>query len=330
MGSAPIPQQGTTIPTPGQPQPLQPGEWQPSASPTVVNFKAGHIEPPSAQYVQTGDQLVCTAASLTGNNDTVTFLVRLLLPIPPQPGQPDGSGLPAPGMAASQRAVIQQLVTTVAVVGGATATVKLALQEGFLLSVAAVGTNLLGRGILFLRCYLQQRAGLGAALTPSMLLFADYTDSKAPIGWPGGRILYPTEGPGLGQELTVGNPAAGADWLYTVPAGTRLRISSWSAVLTTSATVSNRFVQALIKTSAGAIGWQAISSQAIAASTTAQVSAAPGQYTATGILLSVTAPLPSPCILLAQEQIGTLTQNLQAADQWSSIRLLTESWLDNI
>src|SRR5208337_3552615 len=88
MGSSPIPQQGTTIPTPGQPMPLGVNEWQPSGSATVVNFRHHGLDPSNYAYVQTGDQLVCTVSAMPGTADNVTFSVRLLLHAPPTPGQP--------------------------------------------------------------------------------------------------------------------------------------------------------------------------------------------------------------------------------------------------
>ncbi len=48
------------------------------------------------------------------------------------------------------------------------------------------------------------------------------------------------------------NPAAGADFTYTVPAGTRVRLDALQVKLVTDATVANRGVQLEIQTS-GAI-----------------------------------------------------------------------------
>ncbi|HZD31612.1 MAG TPA: hypothetical protein VE779_08115 [Candidatus Angelobacter sp.] len=352
MGSSPVPSAGTTIPTPGQPLALQPGEWQGSASATVVNFKHAGINPPAELYVQTGDLLVISVTTLPADPDTVTVAVRLLLPVGPMPGQPDGSGMAArsmgaaAGMTAAQTAAaqasvspegrygppatIQQLVTTVVNSGGTTVTVKLPLQEGFLLSVTAVGSMSNGRGETFVRCWLQQRAQAGSGISVAMMMFADYVTQYAPIGWPGGRTVFPTEGPGYIYEISVGNPAVATDWSYTNPTTVRLRISSWSALFAASGTAGNRWCQPFIKTVAGVLVWLSNPSTSVPVSTTARVSASQSQVTGFGYGTTIQVPLPAPTILMPGETIGTVTGNITTGDQWSSIVIAAEAWLDNV
>jgi hypothetical protein len=302
------------------------------------------------QYVQTSEQLVVQVNALQGVTDTVTVSARLLLPVAPQPGQPDGSGRPAqPGAVltaaqlaaqaaagggaaaphvAAQPAYIQQLQLTVPVTGGTPATVKLPLQEGYLLSVAASSATATGRGSTFVRCWLQQRGATGASIAPAMVLFADYTTQTAPIGWPPGRVLYPTEGTGLALELNPSNPSAGTDWSYQVPTSTRMRIESIGAKLVTSSTAGARVVHVYVLSGGGRGAWSCAVQQSIPASTTAQFSAAPGQFSSVVDTVSINGPLPSPMILTSSSTIGVSTSNIQAGDQWSNIVLLTEQWID--
>src|SRR5271157_90653 len=350
MGSSPIPQQGTTVPTPGQPGPLAPGEWQSSASPTVVSFKHHMIEPPTALYVQTGDTLIVDTSTNVPSSDTVVVTARLLLPYPPFPQQPSDSvaaaampGAPtaaqlaaaAAGQAgASQPSVpprpayIQQLQITVPTIVQVGATVRLPLIEGYLLSVAAYCSNATVRGQTFARVWLQQRGVTATGLPAAMCLFADYPTAYAPVGWPGGRVSYPTEGPGAIVEILVGNPAAGADWTYSFNGQTRARIQSVGARLVTSATAGNRMARIQIVSSGGTIVWSAPPQQVLAASLTAQFSAAPAQVTSVVDTLTLVSPLPSPAILAPNETLRVSTLNIQAGDQWSNIVIVAEQWLD--
>src|SRR5271157_221803 len=350
MGSSPIPQQGTTVPTPGQPGPLAPGEWQPSASPTVVSFKHHMIEPPTAVYVQTGDTLIIDATTNITISDTLVVAARLLLPYPPQPQQPTDSVAAAvvpgaltaaqiaaaavapaggsPPLMPALPAYIQQFQVQVPCVYLVGATVRIPLIEGYLLSVAASATNGGTRGLTFARCWLQQRSVTATGLPAAKVLFADYPTPYAPIGWPDGRVLYPTEGPGNIVEVVIGNPSAGMDWVYLFNAQTRARISSVGAKLATSATASNRIPRIQILSTASTIVWSAAVQQAQAASLTGQFSAGPAQVQSVVDTTTLVASLPSPCILAPGETLRVSTLNIQAGDQWSNIVIVAEEWLD--
>jgi hypothetical protein len=352
MGSSPIPSAGTVIPTPGQPLPLQPGEWQGSASPTVVSFAKYDVNPPSLVYVQAGEQIVVNVNAAGNVADTVTVSARLLLPEPPHTGQPDGSGGPPPPSGAPSgaaitgqpaapaagphrhsrgpTAVVEQLQITVPVVGGTPSTVSLALPEGFLLSVVAIGTTTPNRGTTFARIWLQQRPGPQGTIAPAMILVADYVTTTAPVGWPGGRFSTPTEGPGVLQEILVSQPAAGQDWRFIIPPNGRWRIQSANAIFVASGVTATRIPRIQLFGYAGLILWWAGPQQSIAAGQSVSVSASSAQVTTLIDPSSVLLPLPSPCFLAANEYIQTSTMGMQAGDQWSAIVLVVETWLDKI
>jgi hypothetical protein len=346
------PYAGGAFPTPGQPLPLGPDEWQPSHSPTVVTFGHRGIDPPSAGYIQAGDLLVCNVCALATFADTVTLTVRLLLPEAPLPGQPDGSGfgdIPTPvptadqllggtNVAAVQQvqeivakpATVQQLVMQVAVAAGAQQTVSLGLPEGYLLSVAVSSSTATKRGATFVRAWVQHGSIGGAGIHPAMLLLADYVTQFASIGWPLGRVLYPTEGPGIGVDVAVGSPGAGADWTVAVPAASRWRVSSWSAQLVTSAAVATRIPRVVILSTGAVIVWQSAPQQGVPASQTVVVSSSPTQVQSVVDTNTLNLPLPSPCILFPGQTLKVVTAAIQAADQWSSIVIATEQWSDAI
>lgn len=352
MGSSPIPSAGTTIPTPGQPQPMQPGEWQGSASPTSVNFSSQHIQPPSALYIQTGEILSVSLNSDGGVSETITISLRMLLPKPPTPGQPDGTGfaqLPKGATVASSvtqvppggggmeagvnvtpGAYIQQIVLQVSSTTGVPTYAHLLMQEGFLLSIGVIAANCSQRGSAFVRIWLQKAAVVGTTLSAAMPLVGDYVTQYHPIGWPASRVLFPTEGPGTIYEEFISNPSAGADWVKAIPINSRVRFQSIAAVLTTSATVANRIVRFRTENLTSGILFQAAASAVITANQTILVVIAPIAIVAAIDPSTVTIALPAPLYLYGGEFVLMNTVNLQAGDQWSAIHLHSEIWVDGI
>ena len=352
MGSSPIPSAGTVIPTPGQPRPMQPGEWQGSASPTVVSFEKYDVNPPSFVYIGPGEQLVVNVNAIPFYGETITVCARLLLPEPPRTGQPDGTGGPPPPSSAppssaitgqpapagsgphphrrGPAAVIEQLQLIIPVTGGTPATGVLTLPEGYLLSVAAISANTPNLGTVFVRAFLQQRAGPGGAIQPAMILFAGYCTKFQPIGWPGGRFAYPAEGPGSVQETIVAQPAAGADWSYTFPAIGRYRVQQMCATFVTSAAAGNRIPRIQVFGYSGVVTWWAGPQAFVVPSASVKVNAASTCITTTVDGSSIHLPLPSPLIMGSGEILQVSTTGLQAGDQWSSIVLTIEQWVDKI
>lgn len=122
-------------------------------------------------------------------------------------------------------------------------------------------------------------------------------------------------------DVAITNPAAGADWSYTVPLGARLQLLYGTATLTTSVTVNNRRVHLLLSATAGTMldiistGTQAASTAVSYAFATSWVTSQSVAIAAQGLLI------PSPLILQPGDIISTSTQLIAAADQWSLIRL---------
>jgi hypothetical protein len=141
------------------------------------------------------------------------------------------------------------------------------------------------------------------------------------------KITIQTRDSGIGviTDFAVANPAAGAEWTFTVPVGT------WSVVeifttLTTDATVSSRFAGISITNSLLAILFKAWVNVVQAASIVGLYNFAPGlpsTNASIGAALRVTFPIPTPTIVKGGDVISSASLFGGAADQYTatSIRL---------
>lgn len=327
MGSSVI------LPTPGQPKEGPDAGFRTAALPNIVTFGLLGVAPPSSLYIQRDDQLVISVATTITGGETVTINGRLLLAPFPRGGQPDKQ----PVMDVTEQPQSSNIIQSVQrqlQIGTAYATtiITVPLSEGYLLGLTAVCLNALTRGQTFVRAYINRGASGVAANNASQALFADYCTNLHPVGWPNGRVQHGSEGPGNIRVMTVANPGAGADWSLSVTLNARWRIRSANALLTTSATVANRLPQIRLQHLSNVI-WLGPPSQAVPASTAANVSSSNAQVSATTVPTVVNCALPSEPTLLgngATTSVSSVTANIQAADQWSNIAVEIEEWLDQI
>ena len=278
-------------------------------SPNAVSFLFSGVQPPSNLYITRDDQLVILAASSL-TNETVTVNVRLL-----EPGGriQDNQFKIFP---ANTRTVISQTNP---------------LAVGYLLSLSVLSAQATTRGQTFVRCFINRGAyGTGQ---PGQMLFADYVTQFLSSGYPNGRILAPTEGPGLVYTPTIANPGAGADWQINVPTNARWRVRGWNGLFTASAAVASRDVSFRVIYSGNFI-FDASGLVAITASQAVNVTGVP--LTPWTELLATEIIVPMPVDLVITPTLGNtvnisvLTANLQAGDTWTFIGLLVEEWLDNV
>jgi len=281
----------------------------PTQSSQSVSFRFQDILPPSALYIGRDDSLVVQGAT-SSTSEVVTINARLLLPN----GRIEDNQflLPLP----STRAV----------------TVKtFALAEGFLLSLSATAAAAFSRGQTFLRIFLN-RGSFGSGL-PGQVLVADYVTTSAGAGYPGGRVLGPTEGTGVARNITAPTPLAGNDINLQMPLNARWRVTCGFATFTASATVANRNVQVQILQAAPVVSLTT-NSVSITAGQVVNVTFAPNTPSTSILPLNQMIQIPQNLILdgtvLGLGVILTLTQNIQAGDQWSNINFLVEEWLDNV
>lgn len=299
MGSSVI------LPQPGQPTEGPDPHFTSASQPRRTTFRFDLVEPPVPQFVQPHELLlISTFASVASTN---RLTARILLA--------DGSitGISLDFTCIADRAF--HFFTA-------------PLYEGFLLSVTVLNISGVAtkRGQTFVQVDIA-RGGPANNLKEYTLL-ADYLQSGASLGWPGGRIESTIDGPGWLHSVQQANPAAGADWAITVPAGARWRISSFAATLTTSATVANRIVRLQMNDAAVNNIMQTAPTAVIPASTTAVVSGFPGQSTPTTDPLTINVAMPGNPILPSAFRIVTSTIGIQAGDQWSAIWFEVEDWIE--
>jgi hypothetical protein len=274
-----------------------------------VRFALSELPPPSHLYIGVDDSLAVTGIT-SQTAEVVTVNARLLLT--------DGriEDMQFVIRPSNTRAVLRTLFP---------------LAEGFLLSVSASAAVAVTRGQTFVRVGIQRAAS--GANQPSSMLMADYVTTASAPGFPNGRILTPTETTGWVHTVTVGNPAAGADWSAVVPTNTRWRVISFFAQFQTSATVATRAVS-LAVTGGGQFVFVGSAIATQLASLINDYSGAQLTPYTPGLATILTLPIP-PNLYLSQLSGGTnsvasQTNNLQAGDQWSNINVLVEEWLDNV
>lgn len=322
MGSSVI------LPTPGQPPKGPDPGFKSGSIPNVVSFAFDNVGPPSTLYVQRDDVLaihVITSAAA----ETIGVSARFLLPYGPIGGQPDAQpgGVDLKSLSKVGTIVTLQSVFNATNFARGDNQFLVPLYEGYLLSLTLKCSAALERGQTFAFVVLKRANFPAPGNDSSQALVADYVTASHTIGWPGGRYIHPSEGPGFPHSLQVANPAAGADWILNVPVQTRLTVRSFTAILTTSAAVANRNVELIVDDGAN-VYWRTSAPASVAATTVQQIS---GNTTnnPTGVITTDFSLLLVPNLTLTGGQrLRVLTTNLQAADQWSAIFLGVEEWID--
>lgn len=291
----------------GTPSDKTPGALAVSSS--RISFAFQGVQPPSILYVDVDDNIVISAASNQGG-ETVTVNVRMLLP----DGRiEDMQYLVSP---ASTRAV---------------SSTRQRLAQGYIISISALALVANTRGQTFARISIQRSAsGSGQ---PAQMLFADYVTTLATSAYPNGRVLAPTEGPGWIHGTAQSPPAAGADFVFNSANNQRIKIRSVLIPFVASAAVANRQVEIEILHNTNIV--MRLSAPAnITAGQTAFVNLLPlDPYV--GILTNdFIIPIPLELAFGGfTGGVGTLqsvTTGIQAGDQWGSLNMLVEEWLENV
>lgn len=127
----------------------------------------------------------------------------------------------------------------------------------------------------------------------------------------GGSVLrrYPL-------TVSVANPAAGADWTATVPAGRRWHVQSVIGTLTTSIAAANRRPRLLVTD--GLVTLVAVPSGVAETASLAWVNVWGDGLVSTNDGLYVSQGMPD-MYLAAGAQIKTSTAAIDTADQWSGV-----------
>lgn len=289
----------------GQPKGMQAGEFLSASSPSQITFNLTNLPAPPELYVRPEDTLLIYLAGSAASIAAVQMNYRLLLP--------DGS----------LQVGTQEYSPIFNRAGNR---FILPLTEGYLVNLAVRVTGSCRRGQCFVSITLQR--GLLFPGNTNKLLCMGYVSSDSPISWPEPTIVNALDGMGALFSNTVGAPGPGTEWSQTVPIGARWRIVSTRSIFTTSVAVALRAPRVQITDALNNVLYQACIVGTIPASTAASITMSDtGAYTP-GDALSFTIPMPVNMTLLQGWTIRTLTQNMQAADQWSSIFQLIEEYLE--
>jgi len=206
------------------------------------------------------------------------------------------------------------------------ATSRFHIGSGWLLRVrvtASAGTPTFSRVFVWLRTC---RGLTSAALTNSTIT-SGYVTANTDVYWPGNVAQQPLDGEGFLSSVQVSNPAAGADWVATVPTGARWKLTALFATLAAANAGGVRSVRLLIDDGANVL-FEVPASATQAINTTASYSygqGAGGPITADAVVIE--APLANDLYLLAGWRVRTATGAINAADQWSAISLDVTEWI---
>jgi len=284
------------------PQPAE--DFAVKSATTAFKFLREDVPPPFPCYVGVDDQLLLTFC-FDNNGNSLICNVRIL--------RDDGKIIP--------------IVFIVPIPAARTVvTQRFQLVEGFLLSVSLLTPNPTATGSpAYASAALIRPPNTAAAQYET--LCAGYVNSVIAISYPQTPPQRPTDGAGIIRSFAITPPAAGADFTFTVNTLTRLRIISISATLTTAVAVANRNVELVIDDGANVV--------AEIDSGFSQLASLVNDYTwmdsgPIGAAFDnvVVLPLPANLILPAGFRISSETTGIQAADQWSAIRMLVSEWLD--
>lgn len=284
-------------------------DYSPAGPSNQVGFAFDKVQPPSIVYIQRDDVIIVQAAT-SQTAEVVTFNLRIL--------QPNGR-------VEETQFTLRPLNTR------ATISLTLAVSEGYLISLAATATIATTRGQTFARAFINRP--IFGATAPAQTIFADYVTTLVSSGYPNGRVLSPTEGPGNVFLFTSAIPALATDWIVNMPSNTRWKIRSINAQLNTSAVVANRLPGVGIS-QGGTTVYVANSTAQQAASANVNYSFVPllpyTENTATQTFI----PIPPDLLMSTSSGQASLirsnTASLQAGDAWTAAALLVEEWLDNV
>ena len=283
-----------------QPPPVQDPRNATLAGPwRAVNFSTAQVPPPTPLYLQTEDQIqVNTFSPTVGTPFPINVEMRFL--------RPDGIIVP----------VRKQFQIT-----STSNPFNFTLGEGFLLSftVSIAPGNLIYRGQLFVQAYVVR--GIPTDLEYGWTLISDYVTTNYRPSWPGGTFKNAQEGIGYLRNFVAGNPAAGADFIITIPVGVYWTVLSVCATLTTAVAAANRQPN-LIGDDGANILWQVpdtFQQTASSAFPWSWFSGAASEVSANSAIMHV---LPNPAVMQFNYRIRSNTLALQAADQWSAIHAL--------
>ena len=204
----------------------------------------------------------------------------------------------------------------------------IALSAGYVVTLsAASSTTATEPGQCFVQVDLVR--GFSGGLITLGTLLQGYVGGFAALSWPGSPLRTALEGPGFIATINGSNPGAGQEISQLVPQRVRWRLLSFQAVLLTSAVVATRTAALFVTNTLGSniakisAPYGHLASQAIEYYWFAgmPMSAAPS-------LFPVVQGFPADLPIKAGFFLRTVTNNLDAGDDWSAPTYTVEQWLD--
>lgn len=289
---------------PGEGAPAPPAGFPSLTWPLKLPPELGEFAAPSSMYIGRDDVLEIRSFSNTASS-VLTVRARILTP-------DEGVQIIA---------FTKPNATT-----GNPARVRMALREGFLLSVTAQEDTVSARrGFLFVQVLLVR--GGAPASDPAALLISDYIERGKIIGWPYSTFLSPLDGQGFLNNTTGADPAAGAEISQTVTAGQRWRLQAFTFTLVTDATVANRNVSIVLDDGADVFYRAGSNFNQVASTTVVYTASGHGQLGST-LNNVVLIPLPQPCMLFQGWRIRTITGAIAAGDNFGAPEINREEWVE--
>jgi hypothetical protein len=275
--------------------------------PPEVSFLTTRIPPPTPFYLAREDRVVVTLWNSVAGA-TIFLGARFL--------RPDGVLVPE----------VQSYSPT----SDRTAnTFNLTAREGYLLGLH-IGTQTVSQPGLCFCTVLVTRPGLPLGNELHTLLAGYVTNSYHP-NWPGTALRDLRDGQGALRVILGTQPAAGAEIAETVPTNARWRLYSLTVNLVDGGGAAARFPTLAFDDGATIYSQVGPDTQANGAGATHKYSWVAGggsTYFLGGSINLHTIGIEPDIRLRAGHRIRTLTDSLQAGDQWGVPQYLVEEWID--
>ncbi len=278
-----------------------------TSRPRETEFTNRFVQPPSAFYVDRDDLLFIRAASSVAG--TIFRIGARIL------AAQDGT----------VRRWQQDLAPTVD---------RTPVQNGFpLLEGALLGINVHLEAGASGDSWNYATVGLAQGLEPIALSFHQlargYLSETAPLIWPWGDYREPMQGRGITLFNNVMAPVVGTDHLFTVPAFARQSLRTARLELVTSATVANRRVIFQVADDVGSVIFESASDFVQAASLTIFYQLAHWGDWRGNLNGRIPVDWPPELLLPSGFQLRTLTEGIQAGDQFGAWQMMLEEWFED-
>ena len=270
--------------------------------PPRISFLTDRIPPPAPLYIDGQDELQIL---INANAPSEYLLQTRLL-------RPDGSIL-------THSETLRNLTSNYA-----NNNVTIRLTEGFLLSVTLTSNS--GEtqpGTVWASAIINKDQF--NPNTARQVLFQGHLTTRRALTWPNGPMEAPTDGAGFLDVISSADPAAGAEVNVVLSTTTICEIISASAQLVTDATAATRTVSWATDDGTNIYG-QYVEPAGQIASLTCQHSF--GQGCGPASLANVVFHTAAPVGLRvpAFHRLRTITNGLQAGDNWGVCRILVKRW----